>query len=63
MDRYRSLQKEVEKLKECKKYAVETKEALSQANSQLLLRRKQLINELKLIYPISQVYLDFTLSF
>ncbi|XP_075213381.1 UV-resistance associated gene [Lycorma delicatula] len=55
MDRYHSLQKEVEKLKECKKYTIDTKEALSQANSQLLFRRRQLINELKLIYPISQV--------
>ncbi|XP_039281299.1 UV radiation resistance-associated protein [Nilaparvata lugens] len=55
MERYRSLNRDVEKLKECRRIAAETKDALSQINSQLMFRRRQLISELNLIYPILQM--------
>lgn len=55
MERYRALNRDVEKLKECRRIAAETKDALSQINAQLMFRRRQLISELNLIYPIIQM--------
>lgn len=58
MERYRSLQKDVEHLKETKRSMVEARENLNTLSEQLQFRRRQLISELNYIYPIEQVAKD-----
>lgn len=55
MERYRELNKDIEKLHEWRQIQIDTRETYVQLSSQLAYRRRQLISELSLIYPISQV--------
>lgn len=55
MERYRELNKDIERLHEWRQNQIDTREACVQLSSQLAHRRRQLISELSLIYPISQV--------
>nr|CAD7586127.1 unnamed protein product [Timema genevievae] len=55
MDQYQNLNKEMKHFKEWKKIYIDTRESLLHSNAQLTYRRKQLIAELSLIYPILQV--------
>nr|CAD7256219.1 unnamed protein product [Timema shepardi] len=55
MDWYQNLNKEMKHFKEWKKIYIDTRESLLHSNAQLTYRRKQLIAELSLIYPILQV--------
>ncbi|KAJ4442138.1 hypothetical protein ANN_12004 [Periplaneta americana] len=61
MDRYQNLHKDMEHLKEWKKNFVDMREAFLHTNAQLTFRRKQLISELNLIYPIVQAEDKFTI--
>lgn len=54
MERYRELNKDIERLHEWRQNQIDTREMYIQLSSQLAHRRKQLISELSLIYPISQ---------
>ncbi|XP_011870520.1 PREDICTED: UV radiation resistance-associated gene protein [Vollenhovia emeryi] len=54
MDKYRELNKDVERLNEWRQNHVDTRETYLQLSSQLAQRRRQLISELCLIYPIRQ---------
>ena len=54
MTRYRELNKDIEKLHEWRQIQIDTRETYVQLSSQLAYRRRQLISELSLIYPISQ---------
>ncbi|XP_076387065.1 UV-resistance associated gene isoform X2 [Megachile rotundata] len=54
MERYRELNKDIEKLHEWRQIQMDTRETYVQLSSQLAHRRRQLISELSLIYPISQ---------
>lgn len=55
MERYRELNKDVTRLREWKQNQSDTRETYIEIISQLAHRRKQLIHELGLIYPIKQV--------
>jgi len=55
MKRYRELNKDIEKLNEWRQNHIDTRETYLQLSSQLAQRRRQLISELCLIYPIKQV--------
>lgn len=57
MEQYRSLQKDVEHLKELKRSVADSRENLNTLAEQLQFRRRQLISELNYIYPIEQVKL------
>lgn len=57
MERYRELNKDIERLNEWRQNHIDTRETYLQLSSQLAQRRRQLISELCLIYPIRQVYL------
>ncbi|XP_060817907.1 UV radiation resistance-associated gene protein isoform X1 [Bombus pascuorum] len=54
MERYRELNKDIERLHEWRQNQIDTRETYIQLSSQLAHRRRQLISELSLIYPISQ---------
>lgn len=54
MERYRELNKDIEKLHEWRQNQLDTKETYVQLSNQLAYRRRQLISELSLIYPITQ---------
>ncbi|XP_012280784.1 UV radiation resistance-associated gene protein isoform X2 [Orussus abietinus] len=54
MERYRELNRDVEKLHEWRQNHVEKRDTFIQTTSQLAHRRRQLISELCLIYPIQQ---------
>ncbi|CAL7948415.1 unnamed protein product [Xylocopa violacea] len=54
MEKYRELYKDIEKLHEWRQNQIDTREMYVQLSSQLAHRRRQLISELSLIYPISQ---------
>ncbi|XP_012059407.1 PREDICTED: UV radiation resistance-associated gene protein [Atta cephalotes] len=54
MKRYRELNKDIEKLNEWRQNHIDTRETYLQLSSQLAQRRRQLISELCLIYPIKQ---------
>jgi len=58
MERYRELNKDIEKLNEWRQNHVDTRETYLQLSNQLAQRRRQLISELCLIYPIKQVCLS-----
>lgn len=55
MERYRELNKDVERLNEWRQNHMDTRETYLQISTQLVHRRRQLISELSLIYPIRQV--------
>lgn len=55
MENYHKLSRGSEKLKEFKKDIVDHREILSQINSQLQYRRRQLLQELLFIYPIIRI--------
>jgi len=55
MERYRELSKDIEKLNEWRQNHIDTRETYLQLSNQLAQRRRQLISELCLIYPIKQV--------
>ncbi|XP_070528645.1 UV radiation resistance-associated protein isoform X2 [Cardiocondyla obscurior] len=54
MEKYRELNKDIERLNEWRQNHVDTRETYLQLSSQLAQRRRQLISELYLIYPIQQ---------
>nr|XP_033334277.1 UV radiation resistance-associated protein [Megalopta genalis] len=54
MEKYRVLNKDIEKLHEWRQNQVDTRETYVQLSSQLAYRRRQIISELNLIYPIIQ---------
>ncbi|KAK2586104.1 hypothetical protein KPH14_008384 [Odynerus spinipes] len=54
MERYRELNKDIERLHEWRQSHVDTRETYIQMSNQLAHRRWQLISELSLIYPIKQ---------
>ncbi|KAG7206337.1 hypothetical protein KM043_003708 [Ampulex compressa] len=54
MERYRELNKDIERLHEWRQNHVDSRETYVQLSSQLAHRRRQLIMELNSIYPISQ---------
>ncbi|XP_053972869.1 UV radiation resistance-associated protein isoform X2 [Hylaeus anthracinus] len=54
MERYRELNKDIERLHEWRQNQIDTRETYVQLSSQLAHRRRQLISELSLIYPITQ---------
>lgn len=58
MERYRELNKDIERLSEWRQNHIDMRETYLQLSSQLAQRRRQLISELCLIYPIRQVDLD-----
>lgn len=55
MENYHKLAKGAEKLKEYKKDIIYHKDILSQLYYQLQHRKKQLLQELLLVYPIQQI--------
>lgn len=55
MERYRELNKDMERLNEWRQSHMDTRETYLQMSSQLAQRRRQLISELSLIYLIRQV--------
>lgn len=63
MERYRELNKDIERLNEWRQNHIDTRETYLQLSSQLAQRRRQLISELCLIYPIRQVYLEKNILF
>jgi len=58
MEKYRELYKDIERLNEWRQNHMDTRETYLQMSSQLAQRRRQLISELNLIYPIRQVYIS-----
>ncbi|XP_011641027.1 UV radiation resistance-associated gene protein [Pogonomyrmex barbatus] len=54
MERYRQLNKDIERLNEWRQNHIDTRETYLQMSNQLAQRRRQLISELYLIYPIKQ---------
>ncbi|XP_015171627.1 PREDICTED: UV radiation resistance associated protein isoform X1 [Polistes dominula] len=54
MERYRELNKDIERLHEWRQSHIDTRETYIQMSNQLAHRRRQLISELSLIYPIKQ---------
>ncbi|CAK9803922.1 UV radiation resistance-associated gene protein [Anthophora quadrimaculata] len=54
MEKYRELNKDIGRLHEWRQNQIDTRETYIQLNSQLAHRRRQLISELSLIYPITQ---------
>ena len=54
MERYRELNKDIERLREWRQSHLEAREGYLQTTSKLAHRRRQLISELSLIYPIIQ---------
>ncbi|KAF7394039.1 hypothetical protein HZH68_010858 [Vespula germanica] len=54
MERYRELNKDIERLHEWRQSHVDTRESYIQMSNQLAHRRRQLISELSLIYPVKQ---------
>lgn len=54
MERYRELNKDIERLREWRQSHSETRDVYMQTTSKLAHRRRQLISELGLIYPINQ---------
>ncbi|KOC67371.1 UV radiation resistance-associated gene protein [Habropoda laboriosa] len=53
MEKYRELNKDIERLHDWRQNQLDTRETYVQLSSQLAHRRRQLISELSLIYPIS----------
>ncbi|XP_076236627.1 UV-resistance associated gene [Calliopsis andreniformis] len=54
MERYRELNKDIERLHEWRQNQMDTREMYAELSSQLAHRRRQLISELSLIYPTTQ---------
>lgn len=54
MEKYRTLSRDSEKLREWKQELVQSKETLHQSSTQFLHRRRQLMSQLLHIYPIEQ---------
>ncbi|XP_076225878.1 UV-resistance associated gene isoform X2 [Nomia melanderi] len=54
MEKYRELNRDIERLHEWRQNQIDTRETYVQLSSQLAYRRRQLISELSLIYPITQ---------
>ncbi|XP_015594741.1 UV radiation resistance-associated gene protein isoform X2 [Cephus cinctus] len=54
MGRYRELNRDIERLREWKQSHAETRETFVQTTGQLAYRRRQLVSELDLIYPITR---------
>ncbi|XP_011689944.1 PREDICTED: UV radiation resistance-associated gene protein-like [Wasmannia auropunctata] len=54
MERYRELNKDIERLNEWRQNHIDSRETYLQLSNQLAQRRRQLISELCLIYPIRQ---------
>ena len=54
MERYRELNRDIERLHVRRQNQIDTRETYVQLSSQLAQRRRQLISELSLIYPITQ---------
>ncbi|XP_078048608.1 UV-resistance associated gene [Augochlora pura] len=54
MEKYRVLNKDIERLHEWRQNQIDTRETYVQLSSQLAYRRRQIISELSLIYPIIQ---------
>lgn len=55
MERYRELNKDMERLQEWRQNHIDVRECFIQATARLAHRRRQLISELNLIYPVHQV--------
>lgn len=55
MENYRKLSKDIEKLKEYKREQIHQHEELIHVSSQLHHRRRQLVAQLLVIYPIAEV--------
>ena len=55
MDKYRTLNKDMERLSERRQIHIDNKEFYNHTAEQLAHRRKQLISELTFIYPISTI--------
>lgn len=55
MERYRELNRDMERLNEWRQNHMDTRETYLHMSSQLAQRRRQLISELSLIYSIRQV--------
>ena len=55
MERYRELNKDMERLQEWRQNHIDVRETFIQTTARLAHRRRQLISELNLIYPIHQV--------
>ena len=53
MDKYRLLNKDIEKLNDHRQTQIQTRETFIQISEQLAHRQKQLISELTYIYPIT----------
>lgn len=58
MNRYRELNKDIERLHEWRQNHIDSKEAYLQTTARLSYRRKQLISELNIIYPIKHVSIN-----
>lgn len=56
MDRYRELNKDMERLQEWRQSHMDTRDSYIQTTTQLAYRRRQLISDLSFIYPINQVF-------
>ncbi|XP_015108711.1 UV radiation resistance associated protein [Diachasma alloeum] len=54
MERYRELNKDMERLREWRQSHIETREVYVQTSAQLAFRRRQLMSDLCLIFPIRQ---------
>ncbi|XP_057318740.1 UV radiation resistance-associated gene protein [Microplitis mediator] len=54
MERYRELNKDIERLRDWRQSHIQMRECFVQTSAQLAYRRRQLISDLNLIYPIRQ---------
>lgn len=59
MEYYRSLHRDVERLKEVKRAYVDVRENLFSVSNKLQALRRKRVQQLNLIYPITQVSLPF----
>lgn len=53
--KYKNLYRDIEHLKDWRKSYIDTRESFVHTYAQLVFRRKQLMSELSLIYPVLQV--------
>lgn len=63
MEKYRELNRDIERLHEWRQNQIDTRETYVQLSSQLARRRRQLISELSLIYPITQVFIRYLMEY